>query len=88
MVKSDKKNSQVNDLVDCCNEEALINLSPNLSAILFASTFKLPIAIPSFNLITRSEDINVKQLTRMMQNLALFIHTIQTDLGQKQVDAA
>ena len=88
MVKSDEKNSQVSDLVDRYDEEALISSPPNPSAPLPASTFKLPIAVPSSNLITRSEDTNVKQLTEIMQSLALSVHTIQTYLGQTQIGAA
>lgn len=60
MIKSDKKNSQVSNLVDRYDEKALISLPPNLSALLLASTFKSPIAVPSSNLVTRLEDTNVK----------------------------
>ncbi len=88
MVKSDKKNNQVSNLVDRCDEEALISSPPNPSAPLPASTFKPSIAVPSSNLVTRSEDTNVKQLTEMMQSLAISVRTIQTYLSQTQVGAA
>ena len=88
MVKSNEKNSQVSNLVDGCDEEILISSLPNLSTSLPTSTFKPSIAVSSFNLVTRSEDTNVKQLTEMMQNLALSVRAIQTHLGQTQIDAA
>ena len=81
MVKFDKKNSQVNNLVDKYNKKALISLPPNSSTLLFTLTFKPPIAVLSFNLITRSDDTNVKQLTEMIHSLALFVRIIQMHLG-------
>ena len=60
MVKSNKKNSQVSDLVDRCDKEILISSPLNLSTPLFASTFKPFITIPSSNLVTRLENTNVK----------------------------
>lgn len=60
MVKSKKKNNQVSNQVDRWDEEALISSLPNPFTPLFTSIFKFPIAVPSFNLITRSENINIK----------------------------
>ena len=66
MVKFDKKNSQITNLVDKCDKKALISLPSNPSIPLLTSTFKLLIAVPSFNLVIRSEDTNVKQITKMI----------------------
>ena len=85
MVKSDENNSQVNDLVDRCDEEAFISSPPNSSAPLPASTFKPPIAALSSSFVTKSKDKNVKQLTEMMQSLALSVRTFQSHLGQAQI---
>ena len=84
MVRSDEKNSQVSDLVDRCDQEALISSPPNAFAPLPASTFRPPVAASGANSVTKSEDKSVKQLTEMMQSLALSVRTIQTHLGQAQ----
>ena len=84
MVRSDEKNSQVSDLVDRCDEEALISSPPSISAPLPDSTFRPPVAASGANSVTKSDDKSVKQLTEMMQSLALSVRTIQTHLGQAQ----
>lgn len=66
IVKSGKRNSQVGDLVNRCNEKALINPSSNSFASLPDYIFKLPIARSTTNFTAQSEDKNVKQLTEMM----------------------
>ena len=71
MVKSDKKNSQISNLMDKQNEQALISSSSNSFVPFLASTFKLLIIVLSSNLVTRSENTNHKQLTEIMQSLAL-----------------
>ena len=85
MVRSDEKNSQVSDLVDRCDQEALIGSPPNAFAPLPASTFLPPVAAANTNVVSKSEDKNVKELTEMMQSLALSVRTIQTHLGQTPV---
>lgn len=77
----DKKNSQVSSLVDRCNQEALINFPPNVFVSLLASIFLPPVAAANINVVSKSEDKNVKELTEMIQSLALLVHTIQTHLG-------
>lgn len=83
--RADEKNSQVSDLMDRCDEEVLISSPPNASAPLPNSTFKPSVAAPGANLVTKSEDKNVKKLTEMMQSLALSVRTIQTHLSQAPV---
>ena len=85
MVRLDEKNSQVSDLVDRCDEEALISSPPNAFVPLSDSTFKSPIAASSTHSVTQPEDRNDKKLTEMMQSLALSVRTIQTHLGQAQI---
>lgn len=85
MVRSDEKNNQVSDLVDRCDEEALISSSSNAFAPLLDSTFKPPVAASSANSVAKPEDKNVQQLTEMMQSLALSVRTLQTHLGQAQI---
>ena len=84
MVRSNEKNSQVGDLVDKCDEEALISFLSSISALLPNSTFKPFIAVSGANLVTKSDDKTIKQLTEMMQSLILSIRIIQTHLSQAQ----
>lgn len=84
MVRSDEKNSQVSNLIDKCDQKALISSPPNAFAPLPASTFKPPVAVTNTNLVTKSEDKNVKELTEMMQSLAFLVRTLQIQLGQAQ----
>lgn len=60
IVRSDKKNSHISDLIDKCDEEALISSLSNISAPLPNSIFKPPVATSSTNLITKSEYKGVK----------------------------
>lgn len=80
MVKSDKRNSQVSNLVDRYDKEALISLLPNPSASFPSSIFKPFIVFTSSNFLTRIENKNIKRLTKMMQSLVLSVWTIQTHL--------
>lgn len=81
MRRLDKKNSQVSSLVDRCNQEALINYPPNVFTFLLTSIFLPLVAAANINMVSKSEDKNVKELTEMIQSLALLVHTIQTHLG-------
>lgn len=85
MVRSDEKNSQASDLVDRYDEEAFISSPPNAFAPLPDSTFKPPVTASSTDSATKPEDKNVKQLTKMMQSLALSVSSIQTHLGQAEI---
>ena len=78
IVKSDEKNIQVSNLIDRYDKEALINSLSNSSASLLDSTFKSLVATFTVNFVAKSEDKNIKQLTEMMQSLALSICTIVT----------
>lgn len=60
IVKSNKRNSQVSDLVNRCDEEALISSSTNPSAPVFSSTFKSSITVLTSNFAVRPKDKNVK----------------------------
>lgn len=88
MVKSDKKNSQVSDLVDRCDEEILFSSPSYLFILLSTSTFNSPKAIPSSNLITKSKNTNIKYLTKIMPSLVLFFYSIQSHINQTQVGTA
>lgn len=76
IVKSDKKISQVSNLVDRCDEEALISFLLNISVPFSNFTFRPPTAISSTNSIIESKNKNIKQLTKIMQSLALLVRTI------------
>lgn len=76
MVKLDEKNSQDSDLVDRCDKETFISSSPNAFALFSDSTFKPPVATSSADSVIKPEDKNVKQLTEIMQSLALSVRTI------------
>lgn len=52
MIKSDKKNSQVNNLINKYNKKVLINSPQNLFALLFISTFSPYMAVPNSHLVT------------------------------------
>lgn len=80
MVKSDKRNSQVSDLVDRYDKEALISLPPNPSASFPSSIFKPFIAFTSSNFLTSPKNKNIKRLIEMMQSLVPSVWTIQTHL--------
>lgn len=73
MVGSDEKNSQVSDLVDRYEEEALISFPLSIFQPLPNFTFRSHIATSGTNFVTKSKDKSVKQLTKMIQNLALSI---------------
>lgn len=60
MLKSDERNSQVSNLVDKCNEEALINSLSNSSTLFSDSTFKFLVAAASTNIIAKLKDKNIK----------------------------
>lgn len=66
IIKSDKKNSQVSNLVNRCDEEVFISFSPNAFAPFSDSIFKPFIAASSANFITKPEDKNIKQLTKII----------------------
>lgn len=67
--------------MDRCNQEALINSPPNVFTSLLTSIFLPLVAAANINMVSKSEDKNVKELTEMIQSLALLVHTIQTHLG-------
>ena len=82
IVKSDEKNIQVSNLIDKYDEKALINSLSNPSAPFLDSTFKSLAATSTVNFVAKLEDKNIKQLTEMMQSLALSICTIQSHLSK------
>lgn len=85
MVISDKKNSQVSNLVIGYDQEALIGSPLNVFASLLASTILSPVAVLNTNVVSKSEDKNIKELTEMIQSLALLVYTIQMHLSQTLV---
>lgn len=66
MIKSDERNSQMSNLIDKCNEQALINSPLNTSTTFPDSTFKTHILTSITNFLAKIEDKNIKQLTEMM----------------------
>lgn len=64
-MRSDEKNSQVNNLVDRCDQEALISSPPNAFILFFTSTFLLPVTAAKPTVISKSEDKNIKKLTKL-----------------------
>ena len=82
IIKSDKNNSQVSNLVDRCDKKAFLSSPPNSFVLFPTSTFKPLIIVLSSDFVARSEDKNVKQLTEMMQSLAFLVRTLQLHLGQ------
>lgn len=52
--------------MDRCDSKALINLPPNAFALLFASTFLPLITAANIDMVSKSEDKNVKELTEMI----------------------
>lgn len=85
MVQLDEKNSQVSNLMDRCDQKALISSPLNFFALLPAFIFLPLVAFANSNIISKSEDKNIKQLTKIMQSLALSVCTIQTHLSQMHV---
>lgn len=66
IIKFNKKNSQVSNLVDRCDKDALISSTPNPFTPLPNSIFKPPVTNSATNFIIKLEDKNVKQLIEMM----------------------
>lgn len=71
--------------MDRCDRKALMSFSSNFFVSFSASTFLLPGAAANTNVISNAEDNNIKELTEMMQSLALSIQTILTHLGQRPI---
>lgn len=84
-MRSDRKNSQVSDLVDRCDQEPFISSLPNAFISLSTSTFLPSIIATNTNIVSKSKDKNVKELIKMMQSLTLLVRTIQIYLRQTLV---
>lgn len=66
IMRLDEKNSQVNNLVDRYDQKALICFLLNVFAPFFASSFLPPIVTANTNIVSKSEEKNVKKLIEMM----------------------
>lgn len=81
MIKSDKKNSQVSELVDRYHKKVLISSPPNPPLSFLASSFKSFITITSSNFMTKLDDEKIKQLTEIIQSLAFSVRIFQTHIS-------
>lgn len=76
MIRFDKKNSQISDLVDRYDQKTLVSSLLNLFPPLPTSIFVLPIAIANFYMVFKWKKKNLKELIKIMQSLAILIYTI------------
>lgn len=76
MVKLDKKHSQVNNLVNRYKQKVFISFLLNISTLFPNFIFRSLVVNFDANLIIKFEDKNIKQLIKIIQNLALFIYII------------
>ena len=76
MIKSNERNSQISNLIDRYDEEAMINNSPNYFTSFSNPTLKPPVITLTNNFIAKSQDKNVKQLTEKIPSLFLSVRII------------
>lgn len=81
LVWTDKKSDWIENLIDKCEKKTQISFATNYSTFLSKSAFQPPVA--TFIPITyfgaansRPVDKKIDQLTKMMQSLALSVHTL------------